>query len=136
MSKFYLLLSSSPFARPLNHDSSKDYKSSHQFAEHMKNAPSEAASEFAKEKTIKQQREYLPVFACRQQLLSVIRDNNIVVVVGETGSGKTTQLTQYLYEEGYALPDIIRGPFLDDVLLAWDNENPSNRNLENCLENT
>ena len=25
----------------------------------------------------------------------------MVVVVGETGSGKTTQLAQYLYEEGY-----------------------------------
>jgi len=25
----------------------------------------------------------------------------VVVVVGETGSGKTTQLAQYLYEEGY-----------------------------------
>lgn len=25
----------------------------------------------------------------------------VVVVVGETGSGKTTQLAQYLYEDGY-----------------------------------
>ena len=25
----------------------------------------------------------------------------VVVVVGETGSGKTTQLTQYLHEEGF-----------------------------------
>ena len=28
------------------------------------------------------------------QLLSIIRDNSVVVIVGETGSGKTTQLTQ------------------------------------------
>ena len=28
------------------------------------------------------------------QLLSVIRDNSVVIIVGETGSGKTTQLTQ------------------------------------------
>jgi pre-mRNA-splicing factor ATP-dependent RNA helicase DHX38/PRP16 len=33
--------------------------------------------------------------------MKVIADNNIVVIVGETGSGKTTQLTQYLHEEGY-----------------------------------
>ena len=33
--------------------------------------------------------------------LSVCRDNSIVIVVGETGSGKTTQLTQYLHEDGY-----------------------------------
>lgn len=30
-----------------------------------------------------------------------LRDNSIVIVVGETGSGKTTQLTQYLHEDGY-----------------------------------
>jgi hypothetical protein len=31
----------------------------------------------------------------------VIRENQVVVVVGETGSGKTTQMTQYLREDGY-----------------------------------
>jgi pre-mRNA-splicing factor ATP-dependent RNA helicase DHX38/PRP16 len=33
--------------------------------------------------------------------MQVIHDNNVIVIVGETGSGKTTQMTQYLYEEGY-----------------------------------
>jgi len=37
----------------------------------------------------------------------VIRENQVVVVVGETGSGKTTQMTQYLYEDGYAKNGII-----------------------------
>lgn len=32
---------------------------------------------------------------------AICRDNSIVIVVGETGSGKTTQLTQYLHEDGY-----------------------------------
>ena len=32
------------------------------------------------------------------QLLRVIRENNVVIVVGETGSGKTTQLTQVRVE--------------------------------------
>jgi pre-mRNA-splicing factor ATP-dependent RNA helicase DHX38/PRP16 len=36
------------------------------------------------------------------QLLNVIRENNVIIVVGETGSGKTTQLTQYLHEDGYS----------------------------------
>ena len=26
---------------------------------------------------------------------------SVVIIVGETGSGKTTQLTQYLHEDGY-----------------------------------
>ncbi|KAG9511146.1 Pre-mRNA-splicing factor ATP-dependent RNA helicase PRP16 [Fragariocoptes setiger] len=51
---------------------------------------------------LKKTRESLPVFACRNELLDIIKFSNIVIIVGETGSGKTTQLTQYLYEDGYA----------------------------------
>ena len=47
----------------------------------------EAVSEFAIRKSMREQREYLPVFAARQKILSVIRDNPVVVIVGETGSG-------------------------------------------------
>jgi len=52
--------------------------------------------------TIKEQRESLPVFAFRQQLIEAVRANQILIVVGETGSGKTTQVTQYLAEAGFA----------------------------------
>ncbi|KAL9322938.1 hypothetical protein ACSQ67_010991 [Phaseolus vulgaris] len=37
----------------------------------------------------------------------VVRENQVVVVVGETGSGKTTQLTQYLHEDGYTIGGIV-----------------------------
>jgi ATP-dependent RNA helicase DHX8/PRP22 len=30
-----------------------------------------------------------------------VHDNQILVVIGETGSGKTTQITQYLAESGF-----------------------------------
>jgi pre-mRNA-splicing factor ATP-dependent RNA helicase DHX38/PRP16 len=62
---------------------------------------SSGQSAFAKNKTMMEQRQFLPIFTVREQLLQVIRDNPIIVVVGETGSGKTTQLTQYLLEDGY-----------------------------------
>ncbi|ULU01767.1 hypothetical protein L3Y34_001812 [Caenorhabditis briggsae] len=86
-------------------DDSGNYKESHQFASHMKD--NEAVSDFAMEKTIKQQREYLPVFACRQKMMNVIRENNVVIIVGETGSGKTTQLAQYLLEDGFGEAGLI-----------------------------
>ena len=70
------------------------------FAQHMKK--NDGASNFSQSKSLKEQREYLPAFAVREDLLRVIRDNQVVIVVGETGSGKTTQLTQFLHEDGYA----------------------------------
>ena len=57
--------------------------------------------------TIKQQRESLPIFPLRDQLIEAIREHQILVVVGETGSGKTTQLIQYLAEAGFANDGII-----------------------------
>lgn len=57
--------------------------------------------------SIKQQRESLPVYKFRKQLLDAVRDNQLLIVVGDTGSGKTTQLTQYLAEGGYANNGII-----------------------------
>ena len=50
-------------------------------------------------KKIEAQRKSLPVYSCRDELLRLIEENQIIIVVGETGSGKTTQLTQYIYEE-------------------------------------
>lgn len=63
------------------------------FADHMK-VKQEAVSEFAKSNTLQQQRQFLPIYDTRDELMTIIRENNVIVVVGETGSGKTTQLTQ------------------------------------------
>ncbi|MCJ1303306.1 DEAH-box ATP-dependent RNA helicase prp22, partial [Hypocenomyce scalaris] len=52
--------------------------------------------------SIKQQRESLPVYKFRKQLLDAVNENQLLIVVGDTGSGKTTQLTQFLAEGGYA----------------------------------
>ncbi|KAJ1949870.1 hypothetical protein EC988_004595, partial [Linderina pennispora] len=54
-----------------------------------------------KERSIREVRESLPIFKCRDKLLDMIERNQIMIIVGETGSGKTTQITQYLREAGY-----------------------------------
>eukprot|EP00916_Digyalum_oweni_P009002 GHVL01015151.1.p1 GENE.GHVL01015151.1~~GHVL01015151.1.p1 ORF type:complete len:817 (-),score=152.08 GHVL01015151.1:1042-3468(-) len=48
-----------------------------------------------------EQRQNLPIFRLREQLLAAVKDNQVLVVIGETGSGKTTQMTQYFAEAGY-----------------------------------
>ena len=52
--------------------------------------------------SISEQREGLPVFMLRDQLLQAVYEYQMLVVIGETGSGKTTQIPQYLAEAGYA----------------------------------
>jgi len=52
--------------------------------------------------TIKEQRESLPIFKLRDELIKAVAENQILVVIGDTGSGKTTQMTQYLAESGFA----------------------------------
>lgn len=46
-------------------------------------------------------RESLPAYKVRDQLMNLINENQVLIVIGETGSGKTTQLPQFLYEKGY-----------------------------------
>ncbi|MEW5302705.1 MAG: hypothetical protein WDW36_005459 [Sanguina aurantia] len=47
-------------------------------------------------------RASLPVFKYREQLLQAVEEHQILIVVAETGAGKTTQLPQYLHEAGYS----------------------------------
>lgn len=51
--------------------------------------------------TLVEQRQSLPIFKLREDLIKAVSDNQILIVIGETGSGKTTQITQYLAEYGF-----------------------------------
>eukprot|EP00112_Aurelia_sp_Birch-Aquarium-sp1_P005051 Seg1574.5 transcript_id=Seg1574.5/GoldUCD/mRNA.D3Y31 product="putative ATP-dependent RNA helicase DHX37" protein_id=Seg1574.5/GoldUCD/D3Y31 len=48
-------------------------------------------------------RVLLPILAEEQSIMETISENNVVLICGETGSGKTTQVPQFLYEAGYAI---------------------------------
>ena len=51
-------------------------------------------------KSIKEQKESLPIYRLKPELLRAMSENQVLVVIGETGSGKTTQMTQYMHELG------------------------------------
>ncbi|KAJ1262717.1 hypothetical protein BS78_09G131500 [Paspalum vaginatum] len=53
------------------------------------------------QKELQDERKTLPVYKFKEELLKAIAEHQIIVVVGETGSGKTTQIPQYLHEAGY-----------------------------------
>ena len=47
-------------------------------------------------------RETLPAWDAKEQFLKLLTKHQILVLQGETGSGKTTQIPQFLVEAGYA----------------------------------
>ncbi|KAI5078645.1 hypothetical protein GOP47_0006316 [Adiantum capillus-veneris] len=50
---------------------------------------------------ILQKRKTLPVWQQRQEFLDILAKNQTMILVGETGSGKTTQIPQFVVEAGY-----------------------------------
>lgn len=55
----------------------------------------------SKQLSMEEIRKSLPTYAYKQAFIDAMAEHQIIVVVGETGSGKTTQLTQYMAEAGY-----------------------------------
>ena len=62
--------------------------------EQIKAAEKKAAS-------IEDTRKSLPIYSFRDELLAAVEQYQVLIIVGETGSGKTTQIPQYLHEAGY-----------------------------------
>uniref|UniRef100_A0A1I7XSZ9 RNA helicase n=1 Tax=Heterorhabditis bacteriophora TaxID=37862 RepID=A0A1I7XSZ9_HETBA len=54
-----------------------------------------------KKMSIQETRQSLPVYAFRDQFIEAVKEHQVLIIEGETGSGKTTQLPQYLYEAGF-----------------------------------
>ncbi len=49
----------------------------------------------------------LPIAQYKDVILKSVANNQVTIVVGETGSGKTTKLNEYLFEAGYGRRGII-----------------------------
>ncbi|KAE9610513.1 hypothetical protein Lal_00029642 [Lupinus albus] len=54
-----------------------------------------------------EERKKLPIYPYRDELLKAIDEHQVLIIVGETGSGKTTQIPQYLHEAGYTKRGLI-----------------------------
>ncbi len=54
---------------------------------------SSSNSSYAK---IQEQRKTLPIYAFRDEIVNTVKTHQILILVGETGSGKTTQIAQVL----------------------------------------
>ncbi|KAK0575323.1 hypothetical protein LWI29_037233 [Acer saccharum] len=50
---------------------------------------------------LQDERKTLPIYQYRDELLRAVENHQVLVIIGETGSGKTTQVPQYLHEAGY-----------------------------------
>ncbi|EER36487.1 ATP-dependent RNA helicase DHX8 [Histoplasma capsulatum H143] len=51
--------------------------------------------------SIEETRKSLPIYRFREEIIRAVADHQVIIIVGETGSGKTTQIPQYLHEAGY-----------------------------------
>ncbi|KAK8944099.1 putative pre-mRNA-splicing factor ATP-dependent RNA helicase [Platanthera zijinensis] len=71
-----------------------------QYEDEMAGEPEVSAAKSLSEK-LQEDKKSLPIFPYREELLQAINDHQILVIVGETGSGKTTQIPQYLHEAGF-----------------------------------
>lgn len=54
--------------------------------------------------SILQTRRKLPVYQFKDRLIDAVKNNQIVIVEGETGSGKTTQIPQFILDAGFVEP--------------------------------
>merc|ERR1712224_1050854 len=59
------------------------------------------------DKTFIDHRHSLPIFAQRYDFIKAVLRHKVIIAIGETGSGKTTQITQYLAESGFSRRGII-----------------------------
>uniref|UniRef100_A0A673VE23 DEAH-box helicase 37 n=1 Tax=Suricata suricatta TaxID=37032 RepID=A0A673VE23_SURSU len=58
---------------------------------------------------VQEERLKLPILAEEQVIMEAVAGHPVVIVCGETGSGKTTQVPQFLYEAGYSSDNSIIG---------------------------
>ena len=91
------------FWKPNLHKSDNDPSKYHQVNEERNTEHAVVYNKYA-ELSLANQRQRLPIFNYRNHILYLLEKHNILIIVGETGSGKSTQIPQYLVESGWTDP--------------------------------
>ena len=66
------------------------------------------------------QRQKLPIARYKDHILYLLEKHQVIVIVGETGCGKSTQIPQYLYEAGWCSEPGTMASFLTKSILIID----------------
>jgi late competence protein required for DNA uptake (superfamily II DNA/RNA helicase) len=71
----------------------------------------------------------LPIWEQYNEIIKAVKENDTVIITAETGSGKSTQIPQYLYENGYSV--IVTQPrrIACITLADWVSEEMNNSNV-------
>ena len=56
---------------------------------------------FSKLKKLRNEQDNLPVAKYRQEIVESVKNNRVIIIAGDTGCGKSTQVPQYLYTAGF-----------------------------------
>ncbi|KAL0435922.1 UNVERIFIED_CONTAM: ATP-dependent RNA helicase DEAH13 [Sesamum radiatum] len=78
-----------------NHESNRDNLSS------TRNYIAPTVVHVSRPEDVEKQRMGLPIVMMEQEIMEAINENISVIICGETGCGKTTQVPQFLYEAGF-----------------------------------
>ena len=73
--------------------------SSKKFKPNLKDGNKVVFNDIKNNHQIVQQRHSLPIYQARGRLLKFMKNNETVIVIADTGVGKTTQIPQYLHED-------------------------------------
>ena len=66
---------------------------------------------------IQEIRSHLPVYGMEFEVMDAVRNHDVTIICGETGSGKSTQVPQFLYESGLTSPSGLDSDFRIAVTL-------------------
>lgn len=56
---------------------------------------------FKKMKDLRKSQQELPIAERRHEILEILEDNQVLIIAGDTGCGKSTQVPRYLLQSGY-----------------------------------